>query len=122
MNRDIRTFIIGVNNVVHGEGNEINKVMSANFDVIAVSDREGDFKGIESCMREDEKFRRIILNESDKYDYIEAINLECFTIDGEEDFEVVDHIAVILKFDDGDYIVECVENDFRVTTTVALCS
>lgn len=96
--------------------------MSADFEVIAVSDRAGDIDGIKECMREDDKFRKTILNESDEYDYIEAINLECFTIDGEEDFEVVEHIAVILKFDDGDYIVDCVENDFRVTTTVALCS
>ena len=43
-------------------------------------------------------------------------------MNGEKKYEVVEHIGIILKLDNGDYIVDCVESDFRVTTTVALCS
>lgn len=122
MNRNIRGFILGVNNIVQGEGDKKNTVISANFNVIGEAQGELDFDFLEELMELSEEVRMNILNELDKYDYLEVANLECFTRNGEKKYEVVEHIGIILKLDNGDYIVDCVESDFRVTTTVALCS
>lgn len=122
MNRNIRGFILGVNNIVQGEGDKKNTVISANFNVIGEAQGELDFDFLEELMELSEEVRMNILNELDKYDYLEVANLECFTMNGEKKYEVVEHIGIILKLDNGDYIVDCVESDFRVTTTVALCS